>query len=99
VPDKSEIAWAAGFYEGEGWAGVVARSCRVTIGQKEDWCLERLRRYWGGTIDHPKNHVGMWRVSGTLAQNLLRAIYDDLSPRRQAQADRALASTSPVLDA
>ncbi len=90
IPTSWTVAWAAGFWEGEGSAQKHRGTVQVSASQKEKWCLDILRRYFGGSIDKPNMNVCFyWRAHGELARGFLRAIYPYLSPRRQQQVERA----------
>lgn len=102
VPDEVEIAWAAGFYEGEGSVGFHAGTLRVSIAQNEVWCLERIKRFFGGSIRPPSGRApsgapskcSMLSMNGKLAEEFLLTILDHLSPRRHAQYVAALEKRS-----
>jgi hypothetical protein len=49
MPDDTQIAWAAGFFEGEGgiyWTPS-SRATRLAVGQSEREPLERFQAIWG----------------------------------------------------
>lgn len=59
-PSMSDIAWAAGIYEGEGSTTakeVIKNGKRyrttpaVMITQKDDWMVRRMRELFGGTVN------------------------------------------------
>lgn len=85
----ADIAWAAGFWEGEGSIG--ARHANAS--QVERWPLERLQQLFGGNIrmreaDRPNRRpCHQWFICGEQARAFIAAIYLRLSPRRQAQID------------
>jgi hypothetical protein len=88
-----EVAWAAGFWEGEGSvAEKVANASQVNI-----WPLRRLKKLFGGTISTNARRdprrldvsqpIWQWHISGPRGRDFMEAIYPYLSPRRQAQID------------
>lgn len=100
-----DIAWAAGFIEGEGsfqlngreearWHPTVV-ACQV---QREP--LERLQRIFGGTIyDYaakPRKHFkttqpfSRWYLNGQRAVETMLTLYVLMSPRRQGQIEKCL---------
>lgn len=92
-----DIAWAAGFLEGEGSFGRYSRgnSClRIRASQVELEPLERLQKLFGGHINslpvrHPNGRIekcqpiSEWFLSGHRAAALMMTIYKFMSPRRQ----------------
>jgi len=95
----TDFHWAAGFFEGEGYAGRSGRrpqGTRARIGQKDPWTLYRMKALFGGSIN-PLGHrppCTSWDVSGARARGFLMSIYGLLSPRRQEQIRKALAPGS-----
>ncbi|HET9810021.1 MAG TPA: hypothetical protein VFQ66_10005, partial [Candidatus Limnocylindria bacterium] len=61
--DRHELAWAAGFFDGEGWANAVAQKGRRTrqphaqINQSDDYGVP-------GVLEQFLNVVGVGRISG-----------------------------------
>lgn len=98
-PSDLDVAWAAGIYEGEGsvFLNVKTWGLQVTVGQRDDWLLHRLRDLFGGSV-HVRSgassfsgrNIPVWVVGGDRARVFLAAIYPWLSPRRRQQADAAL---------
>jgi len=90
-PSVLDITWAAGVYEGEGSCfSSTPRNVTVTVSQKDEWLLERLRVYFGGRVHvttKKSRHRGIheWKAHGQRAVDFLTEIYLYLSPRRQAQ--------------
>src|ERR1019366_6157965 len=87
-----DIAWAAGFIEGEGHfssgrkGGVIMGACQA---QREP--LERLQNIFGGKITGPfkfKTYKPMyrWNTYGRFAASIAMTIFCLLSPRRKEQA-------------
>lgn len=102
TPSDLDIAWAAGFYEGEGScsrSGERGRSFVVSIAQKDPECLYRIRDLFGGSVKEYKNDRGnlatngqgftiyAWRVCGDKARIFVAVIYSMLSARRKMQID------------
>jgi hypothetical protein len=84
----TDIAWAAGFYEGEG--SVAERS--AVISQVNRWPLERLFLLFGGNIHKTRRdtryeaqEIFQWVICGQNGRDFIRAIYPFLSPKRQNQ--------------
>lgn len=92
APTAMDVAWAAGFFEGEGCVYNSGRGIVVLVAQKDPEVLFRLKAWFGGSI-HKRNHSGAkkitlhaWMVSGNRARNFMRVTWDYLSTRRQAKA-------------
>ena len=100
---ERELAWAAGFFEGEGsciihWKGAL----QVAVYQNGNtWPLNRLQATFGGGIHEyarkgvrktggPFKPQGQWTVYGPTAAVFLQAILPELSPRRQEQVQSCL---------
>jgi hypothetical protein len=102
--DEREVAWAAGFYEGEGYFGVKRNpyghpnALRFSIGQRtEEPILKFLAIAGVGKIRHrhlPDGHgKEIWYYeAGKTANALLviEALWPWLSERRKLQAQRAI---------
>ena len=97
--DYDEIAWAGGFFEGEGCFGLggpTRRSLQITASQKTREPLDRLRAALGnaGTIRrkaHKKSAYFEWQVGGvTQGRLIIRLLWPGLSTRRRAQAQKLL---------
>lgn len=89
-----DIAWMAGLFEGEGHANIEKSCTRVSLGQIDTWILRRLQAFVGGQIKRHTRQYGQpfynWTINGMLARAFLMTIYAFLSPRKKAQAKRAL---------
>ena len=85
------VAWAAGFFEGEGsitiqkrrrrgYSSRFAYILRVGVGQRDTKPLELLKAYWGGTY-HQLGHRPSWEwfISSNQASRFLK----DISPYLQ----------------
>src|SRR5256885_2323101 len=97
-PRVRDIAWAAGFYEGEGTCQYGTYSQHVAVNQVEREPLEQLRRWFGGSIyPIPPHHRSVpsfrWAVHGPRARGFLMTIYTLLSKKRQAQIRQVLYAT------
>ena len=92
-PTLRDIAWAGGFFEGEGSCIRWGRNeCRVHIGQKNRWPLDRMLALFGGRISESEMNGAPfydWHMSGARGRGFLMTIYTFLSPRRQEQAHTA----------
>jgi hypothetical protein len=95
VTTDTELAWAAGFYEGEG-TFVIHDSGRsfnyhLRVTQKQRWPLERLQEMFGGAI-YPRRTESAygWALQGVPARDLALRFAPYLSPRRRRQIAIAL---------
>lgn len=89
-PNEVVVAWAAGFFEGEGSVGFYSSGTfAVRIGQKQLWPLEQVRRYFGGAIYVQKTEVSSLEMNGLLAELFIEKIEPYLSPRRREQIQEA----------
>lgn len=99
-PTTWDLAWAAGIFEGEGYAVNNSHSTYVTVSQKDRWLPDRLTQLFGGSVritkvPYPKtpSKIGtyfIWGISGVRARGFLMTIYQFLSPRKKMQACAAL---------
>lgn len=95
---QMELAWAAGFVEGEGcfgWYGGTPRasgkprafSAVVAVSQNEREPLDRLAEIFGVGIVHPKRNrkrvAWEWRVNGHAAIPVMEELMPLLTTRRQ----------------
>lgn len=90
-PTMLDVAWAAGFLEGEGSFGGVRTSYsqNVSAFQVQREPLDRLQRMFGGYL-HPRRRQDRkdayyWRVNGEQARRVMVVLYPWMSPRRQEQ--------------
>jgi len=99
VPTELDIAWAAGIFEGEGWATKLkAHTELVAVGQmvdKSDWLLIRLKALFGGSIycsgrEGKNKNYRAWHIHGSRAREFLEKIYPFLSPYRKEQVETKL---------
>lgn len=94
APTSEDIAWAAGFLEGEG--SFTARAgrdwrARVSAWQKQYEPLSLLLLRFGGAIytDH-KRGLHQWVLRGQPAKDLMQVLRPRMTSWRQAQIDLAL---------
>ena len=83
-----EVAWAAGFLEGEGCFKVTCPNPIIVTTQKEREPLDRLQAAFGGTIARPSSPsqsgpIYRLTLSGTLAVQAMMTVYGLMSTRRQ----------------
>jgi hypothetical protein len=87
-----DIAWAAGFIEGEGCFGAYSNSgVSLTVPQVQREPLERLQRLFGGNIRQASHTntgkpLHRWGVFGMPAAAATMTVFSLLSPRRKDQA-------------
>lgn len=95
-PRFSDIAWAAGVYEGEGHCRWANGGTYATVSQKDRWLCDRLKVLFGGSVyfhvrkDNragfaPESPIFTWTATGARSRGFLMTIYAFLSPRRQGQ--------------
>lgn len=88
-----DVAWAAGFYEGEGSISHVRGALQLVVVQVDPEPLDMFRAAFGaGTIAARSRPCGLrtFRSSGLVAQRIAMAMYPRLSRRRQDQILTAL---------
>jgi hypothetical protein len=97
-----DIAWAAGFYEGEGSVSAPTakdRTQRVQITQKTRWSLDKMVQLFGGKVyfysypatnTRPGREYFHYSLHGPAARGFLMTIFSFLSPRRREQITKAL---------
>jgi len=99
TPSPIDIAWAAGFYEGEGsCCGYKKRSITAHACQKNPEPLHRLRALFGGSVNEYANPgttktgtIFNWVVAGDKARIFLALIYPFLTVKRKSQVDQSRA--------
>lgn len=92
-PTLLEIAWAAGFIEGEGSIHCAEPSGRVYATQKDPESLYRLQRLFGGSVVKRTRSATVfgdgviydWTLFGPRAFGLMQTIYPFMSQRRRAR--------------
>lgn len=89
----TDIAWAAGFLEGEGHFSKVESG--VAVSQIEREPLDRLRSLFGGNIreiaekrGHRAHHV--WTLHGSNAAAAMMTVWAFMSAKRRTQIDVSL---------
>lgn len=93
LPSTVELAWAAGFLEGDGW---FQPQPRVGATQVEWDPIARLVSMFGGAVTHKKprtatqNHYLEWSVYGARARGVMMTLYPFMSPKRKAQIRASL---------
>src|SRR5206468_2712080 len=89
--DPVELAWAAGFLEGEGCFSVSQRSQMIQATQKNRQPLEVLVALFGGSLIefersftvYEKRRYFLWRVSGSRARGIMMTLYLAMSQKRR----------------
>lgn len=89
--ETKDIAWAAGFLEGEGCFHPARQ--KITAAQVQLHPLEKLRDLFGGSIkkygpygsSKHTNPYYLWALCGSKCAGLSMTIYDCMSPRRKEQ--------------
>lgn len=94
----AQIAWLAGFLEGEGSfahpgprAGVL-----ISAAQVQHWPLDKVHTLVGGHIASVKRQranwsdIYVWQISGYRAAGIMMTIYCLMSPKRQGQIRKIL---------
>lgn len=97
IPVK-DIAWAAGFIEGEGYVHSARHSPAVECTQVQLEPLERLQRVFGGSISFVKRTTNnpkwqdyyRWQCYRKTAAAALMTIFCLMSPKRQAAIAKVL---------
>lgn len=93
MAELREIAWMAGFLEGEGSFTFRGRNTCISVMQVQRWPLDQLQEYVGGrlytTITHNRP-IHVWNMSGPGAIGLMMTVYPLMSPRRQEQIRKVL---------
>lgn len=96
-----DLYWAAGFLEGEGsfHDSPTQTGIRVTTAQVEFAPIEKLQNLFKGShirlVRHERpehSPIWHWTLTGPRAAGLMMTLYPLLSPKRQAQIEKALAS-------
>lgn len=97
-PTTTDLAWAAGFLEGEGSFQKSNGTQGVCASQVQRDPLERLQNLLGGQIyvvreaDSRNQRVYRWAVSGARARGIMMTLFTFMSPRRREQITCALLS-------
>ena len=91
-----DLAWAAGFLEGEGSFGNYG-SPTVTAAQVQREPLDRLFRLWGGAISQRKTlgfsnkPIWVWKIWAHRAAEVMMTLYVLMSPKRQREIEKSIA--------
>jgi len=91
-----DLAWAAGFLEGEGSFGCHGGTTRVSAGQVQKEPLDRLVKLFGGRMwlkpptGMGKHPVWTWVIPGKRSAAVMMTIYTFMSQRRKEQIESAL---------
>jgi hypothetical protein len=91
IPTEIDIAWAAGFLEGDGYFGRNLTTSTVEATQKEIEPLKQLQELFGGSLGEihrqgiNKTTYFRWRVSGQKAMALANDMFKYMSPKRKNQ--------------
>ena len=88
-----DIAWFAGFFEGEGSYS----ETHIHVTQITRWPLDLIREAFGGrVVEFESNSINgrirafRWYATGRRARGIAMTLYPFLSPRRQLQTRRFL---------
>jgi hypothetical protein len=99
VISSRDIAWVAGFLEGEGCfsSNPNRRRLRITANQVDYEPLTRLLAVCGGSVIYRhratvpgEGHIYIWEVGANRAAGIMLTIYSLMSRRRQGQIRKAL---------
>lgn len=92
----TDLAWAAGFLEGEGSFGCHGGSTRVSAGQVQKEPLDRLSKLFGGKM-WLKQPTGMstkpiwiWYLKSKRSAAVMMTLYSFMSPKRKTEIEGAL---------
>lgn len=93
--NRVELAWAAGFFDGEGWFSVPDRgqSLELGVGQKMQPALERFQAAVGvGRIYRERNNTFFsWRATNAADQyRTIRLLWPYMTEPKKAQGRDAL---------
>lgn len=96
LPTHTELAFAAGFMEGDGYFGKNKTTVSAEFHQKESWIIDKFQAWFGGAVGQVhkqgilKRSYWRWRISGDRARNFMRATFEYYSPKRQGQIKHCL---------
>lgn len=96
-----DLAWAAGFLEGEGSFYARDGSAKVSAGQVQKAPLERLHKLFGGHIwlktaptSLSSTPIWIWYLSSRRSAAVMMTLYAFMSPKRKQEIEKALAEWS-----
>src|SRR5881409_2724264 len=104
-PTIRDVAWAAGFLDGEGHFGTTTvnrNGCntqQITARQNEREPLDQMARLFGGRVAYVSQRsnklarapgIWSWGVYGGRARGLMLTLYPLLTARRKLQVETAL---------
>lgn len=91
-----DIAWAAGFIEGDGTLGYYKGVLQIRAVQVQKEPLERLQRIFGGNVYRKRKailnwqEIWCWAASTSKSAQIIMTLFVLFSSRRKAQATKAL---------
>lgn len=93
-----QIAWAAGFLEGEGSFGCYGGTPRVTAAQVQKEPLDRLAMMFGGRMwlkpagngFRNKKPIWTWVLNKQRSAEVMMTLYTFMSPKRQDEIEKSL---------
>jgi hypothetical protein len=100
LPSLIDLAWIAGFLEGEGSFQKNYGSGEVSTSQVQKEPLERLQCFLGGSISNGRRTSRSalvsyaWVTSGPCARGIMMTLYDFMSPRRKEQIRYSLGKST-----
>ena len=76
--EKTDLAYFAGFFDGEGHIGIYPKKYLATIGNTDKLPLERAKELWGGSITYQdrglNQRIWRWSVYGANSRKFLEDI-------------------------
>lgn len=100
TPTTADIAWAAGFLEGEGHFGLnhrkLGRSASnvVRVTQKQLQPLFRLQRFFGGSVKQARSDgYGEWRTYGARARGVMLTVFTFMSDNKKRDIVKSMEVT------
>lgn len=104
---KEEIAWAAGFFEGEGCVTLIENRFALAVSNTDPWTIERFAdimpvgRVYGPyrnteTDGYRRRPFWAWTVHAEAAMDGMQLLAPWLSPRRIARAHELTGLRFPV---
>jgi hypothetical protein len=104
--ESTDLAWAAGFIDGEGCIGVYSNGSKsstivsLSVSQKYNRPLLKLISLFGGRLKSKSTPVGFmeWRLYGSKATNVLELIAPYLDTNKKEQAELAIKFQSTITE-